>query len=365
MRLLAFFLLILSAHLAHAQKPSYHLANPVGWMYQLPKGEQPGWAKSFWFNFEANHASIWNSNFSMTDRRTGDVYTYKADFEQTSAIINVGGAVTNRLAFSLEIPYLNRNGGFLDGFIDQFHDLIGSSRFLRNVHRMNQNSYVIQKNGVNALASEHGEGVAALVPKVKYWVWKKQSPKPGACDCGLAVGAQAKFPTRSRRSGLTNGSPDFAGAVYLGVPINRESGIWVTGAFTKLGANENFSGWPLRKWAQMYEVAMDIGISGGFGWILGGRLESPLMEKQYLSFNYTTTLEENQRLERMASAWNSFTQWRGSQSFGPRWRWPNGNEINLLILEDWGVGRCDNPKDWTYSNNAPDVSFVSQLNIHF
>jgi hypothetical protein len=356
---------ILTGAPARAELTSYHNANPVGWMYQLPVGETPGWSSPTWFNLEFNQANIWNMNFDMTDRRTGAVYTYKADFEQSSAILDTGFALNKYLGFSVEVPYANRNGGFLDDFIDQFHQFANTDRFLREFNGKFGNDFEIQTDGERRLGSGHGEGVGNIKTKLKLWMLQWKSPTPGICDCGLALSVQAKFPVQSRLDGLTSGKNDYSTLLHLGVPIHKYTGIWLTGAVTKLGYNETFSGWPQRTWQQMYELTMDIGLSQGWGLILQARVESPFFEQHDLSYNYTYTDPAAQAAERIASGWNALTQWRGSETAGVRYRWGKGSRLNFLMMEDWGLGDRDNIGEWNYVNDAPDVAFITQWHFVF
>lgn len=364
MRLLALALLLLP-HSALASRPSVRNAHPIGWMHMLPAGETPGWSSKAWFDFELNHANVWNRESSMIDRRTGAVYTYTADFEQTSAIFDVGVALSESWALSAELPYANRNGGFLDDFIDQFHQLIRSDRFMRHHSDDFNNVMGVQTDGVDALATERGQGMGSAKLKLKWWPIKWRGGQSGACDCGFALSAQAKFPTQPRKFALSSGDNDYSFLAHLGVPIGQRSGMWFTGAVTKLGANETFAGWPRREWLQMYEVAFDLAISERFGFILQLRTESPLMMREHLDFDYTNSTHSARLAERIASGWNSLTAWRGTQAFGFRWRWGQGHEVNLLMVEDWGTGDRDERADWLYVTNAPDVAFVSQLHIAF
>lgn len=331
----------------------------------LPVGETPGWSQPQWMNFELNHANIWNMQFNMTDRRTGDVYSYKADFEQSSAILETGWALTNFLAFALEIPYANRNGGFLDDFIDQFHVFIRGNRFLRHLNEPFGNSMSVQKNGEEQLGSEHGEGVGSVKAKLKLWLLQWRSPTPGVCECGFALSAQAKFPTTNRDRGLSSGSRDYSGLVHLGVPLWKYAGVWATAAFTKLGSNDTFGDWPRREWLQMYELTFDLGLGPNFGVLIQGRTESPFMMREHLDYNYTTADRDGQTAERIASGWNSLVNWRGSQALGIRWRWGQGSQVNFMMIEDWGLGDKDERNDKLYVNNAPDVAFISQWHFVF
>ncbi len=352
--------LLLGAFSALAAPVSFRNAHPVAWMHLLPVGEQPGWTKRGWVSIELNHANVWNNEFTMTDKRTGDIYTYEADFEQSSAILNLGLALSSTLALGLELPYANRNGGFLDDFIDQFHQTIRTDRFLRHLNDPFGNSFIVRKNGEDRLTTVHGEGLGSHKLKFKWWPLQWRSPTPGLCDCGVGFSAQVKFPTQRRTTGLSSGEKDYSGLAHIGLPLGKYSAAWATAAFTKLGGNENLNGWPRREWLQMYELSLDIGFGSSFGLILQARTESPLLMREHLSYNYTYITEAGQLAERVASGWNSLVEWRGSQSLGLRWLWKSGSSANFMLVEDWGLGSRGLPSEWNYVNNAPDIAFISQ-----
>jgi hypothetical protein len=360
-----FLLLLLFSFSSHASMVSYHNANPVGWMHALPAGETPGWASNSWFGIELNHANIWNQEFTMTDRRNGNIYTYFADFEQSSAIADFGYAFSPHWALEAEVPYTYRNGGVLDDFIDQFHQVIGSSRFMRNINREFGYHYKVQTNGVDNLATEHGEGLGSSKLKLKYWFWQWRGGQPGACDCGLAVSGHVKFPTQRRDQGISSGANDYTAMIHLGVPIGKYSGAWYTHSVTWLGPNDTFKEWPRRIIVKMHELTLNIGFGQSFGMLLQARMESPLFNQDDLEFNYTYVDEVGQKAERIASGYNSLVHWRGSESIGFRWLWSGGSQVNFLMVEDWGIGHEDSRSDWLYVNNAPDVAFISQLHFAF
>jgi hypothetical protein len=350
---------------AHAIRSSYRNANPVGWMHMLPVGEMPGWSGEAWANLEINHANIWNMQSDLRDKRTGAIYTYKADYEQSSAILELGAPVSEDLAFTMELPYANRNGGFLDDFIDQFHQLIQSDRFLRHLNDDFANSYVVKKDGMDQLATEKAQGMGSAKAKLKYWPLKWLSPTPGVCDCGFAISAQAKFSTQSRKFGLSSGSNDYTGMAHLGVPLGQFSAAWATAALSKLGPNDTFAGWPRREWLQMYELSLDLAVGPAWGLMLQARTESPLFRKEQLDFQYTTSNDQERTVERVASAWNALTAWRGSQAIGFRYRWGQGSQVNLLFVEDWGTGDKDDRGEWLYVNNAPDIALINSWHFVF
>ncbi len=190
-------------------------------------GEQPGWTGVAWANLEINQANVWNTQADIRDKRTGSIYTYKADFEQSAAILELGAPISEDFAVTLELPFAARNGGFLDDIIDQFHVLIQSDRFLRHINEEFANSYVIKKDGVDQLSTDRGSGVVNAKIKAKYWPLKWQSNTLGACDCGFAVSGQVKFPVQSRKFGLSSGGVDYSALLHLGIPLGQHSAILV------------------------------------------------------------------------------------------------------------------------------------------
>jgi hypothetical protein len=350
---------------AFAQMTSYHFVNPVGMMYDLPVGEPPGWSSDRWVNFEVSAANIWNHQFSMTDIRNGNIYSYFADYEQETVVADMGFALTPNLAISLEVPYENHNGGFMDDAVDRFHQWIESDRFMRDVSPKFGNHFQVQTNGVDNLTTEHAEGIGNFKAKLKYWFLHVNSPTPGECDCGLAVSGQVKFPVQDRAHGLSSGTNDYSELIHAGLPLGSESAMWATAAFTQLGSNDTFAGWPQNKFLQMYELSFDFGSGPNLGFMIQARYESPLFNPSVLSFNYTSSTPSGQLEERVSSGWNALTDWRGSESIGVRWRWGNGNQFNFLFVEDWAIGAQDQTTDGLYINDAPDFEIVTQWHLVF
>ena len=356
--------LILFSTSVWAGKPSYYLPHPIGWMHGLPVGEDPGWSGSFWLNFEINHGNIWNEQFDMINNKTGKKLTYSADFEQTSLITDFGFALSESFAIGFTAPFASRGGGIMDDFIDQFHVFIGSERFQRNSNHEFGKSYVVNTADSNQFGEKKWSAVNYVKYKAKYWLWQWQGSLEGSCDCGFSIGGQVKVPLGDSRGGMSSGHHDYTLTTHLGVPFGQNSGMWATAAFTSLGRNEIYRDWPMRRFAQMYELTMDLGYEH-WGLLLQARTESPIMNKNDLSYTYTTTDPQSQVAYRVASGWNSLVYWRGSQSLGVRWRSLTGHQINFLIVEDWAIGSQDSRVDHLYVNNAPDVAFVTQFHFTF
>lgn len=357
--------MLLVATTANATRTSYHVPHPIGWMHALPAGETPGWHENYWLNFELSHANIWNNEFTAKRNETGRELKYEADFEQSSFILELGKKASEQFMFGIEVPFASRGGGFLDDFIDQFHVLIGSDRFLRPENADFDRSLKIETDDKSQLNSSNLSAVGNVKLKAKWWPWQWTSEQPGACDCGFAISGQVKIPVANGRSGQSSGGFDYSLLAHLGAPFGEQSGVWFTAGFSYLSTNTALSDWPRRKWAQMYELSFDFGITDHWGFVLQGRLESPIMDKGSLAFEYTETDRLAMAKERVASGWNSLVYWRGTQSFGIRWRSFFGTQVSLLMIEDWNYGNPDYRSDHVYVTNAPDVAFVTQVHASF
>lgn len=352
---------------ARADAPvTFRQQHPLAWIHGLPTGEIPGWSQKWWTNFEVSHANVWNAPLTMDDTRNGRQYQYTADFEQTNALLEVGHALTDRFAFSVEVPYSYRSGGTLDGFIDGFHVWLGNRRYNRQYYPKNQNIYSVKTDGVEYYNSDDhlSTGVANLRLKLKFWMLKWNGKQKGSCPCGVAISSQTKIPVQNEKYGGTTGDIDQSFLLHLGVPLFTSSSMWFTAGYTKLGDNPAMSGWPRYEEITLYEGNFDFAFSAHWGILLSARAESPFLKSQYLEYFDTATDPAIVSRNRAASGWNSLVRWRGTQALGFRYRTSAGSQTQFLVAEDWGIGPYD-ASDKIYSNGASDVSFILQTQIQW
>ncbi|OFZ18903.1 MAG: hypothetical protein A2Z20_12400 [Bdellovibrionales bacterium RBG_16_40_8] len=357
-------LLIVSAYPTFADAPpSYRQQHPLAWMHGLPTGEQPGWSKPWWFNFEISNGNIWNAPLIMNDKKTGKQYKYTADFEQAHAIIELGRSIGQLLGISLEIPYAYRSGGLMDSTIDSFHVLIGNRRYLRNWYPKFKNIYSVKTDDVEYYSEDHlGDGVANLRLKIKLWFIRWLGKEKNSCPCGVAISSQTKFPVRDKKYAGTTGDIDQSVLLHMGVPLFSASSMWFTGGITYLGDNPSMKDWPRFKKIILYEGNFDFALTQTWGLILSARAESPFLDISRLEYFDTATSEKVISSNRAASGWHGLVHWRGTQSIGMRYRGPGGNLWQFVIAEDWGIGPYDG-MDNIYSNNAPDINFIMQAQL--
>lgn len=345
--------------------PSYHLQHPLSWMHGLPTGEHPGWNKSLWFNFEISNGNVWNAPLTMIDKRNGNQYEYTADFEQNNAYFELGGALNKFLALSIEVPVAERSGGVMDSVIDDFHILINSFRFNRQKYPENRNIFSVKKNNVEYYTNDDlGGGIGNLKLKLKWWFLQRFGFDEGSCPCGISVSSQTKFPVQDEKYSNTTGGIDQSLLLHIGVPILNSSALWFTGSYTWLSETPAMKGWPRYNYVQTYELNADIGLNDKWGVLLGVRAESPFLRRDDLDYFDTATDAKVRAENRVASGWNGLVYWRGSESLGVRYRSLNGDQWQMLVAEDWGIGSHDSV-DGRYSNDAPDIEFILQMNLNW
>lgn len=336
------------------------VAHPIAWMHQLPSGETPGWSKSNWFNLQVGESQVWNAPTPMINLVTKEELFYKADFQQTHYSLDLGFALSEQLALEVEGVYTHRYGGSLDNFIDEFHRRTGSNRYRRPEFPENQNEFVVQRGGRDVLRATEGTGFSNGRIKLRYWPLRLSN---SGCPCGIGFNAQVKFPLNRVDSGLTSGGVDASGQINLGVPIGETGGLWFTGGLNYLGENKVLNGFPREHWLQLYELNLDVGFSkkGYWGLVLQAKAESPFLDRRKIEFLEDSMNRDLLLYNRIGSGWNALSHWRGSQSFGIRYRPSSNFSGTLWMLEDFGIGDADKVGNWLYVNNAPDVAWILHL----
>ena len=358
------FLLIGKSPNTFGSESSYRVFHPLGWMHSLPVGEKPGWSTDSWFQFEVSQGNVWNLPISLVHKDTSDTFQYKADFGQTSYIMEVGAALSDQFALSLEVPYSSRNGGLFDHAIDEFHILIRNERFFREETPNNLAQFYLKTNGEDQINPEVQTGVGNIKFKMKYWPFKWEGRSKGICPCGASVSAQIKVPVAKPISGLTSAELDFSFLAHIGAPLFDKSAVWITSATTHIAENSTLEKWPIRTWQQMYEISFDFHLSGPWSFTFQTRAESPYLDRNSLLITDVSTDKE---LQEVASSWNSLVHWRGSEAFGFRYLLQGGSYFNFLLIEDFAPGQFDksSTEEAYYVNNAPDIMLLIQSYVAF
>lgn len=348
------------ANLTFEVPTSFRQPHPMNWLHSTPVGETPGWNNSNWFFFELSNSNIWNAPLTMKNIKTNEVLTYEADYEQVSAIGEVGSQISPNLAFAIEIPFALRSGGFFDQQIEDFHDWMGNRNFSRELYETNRKRFSITTNGKKGYSNASLSEISSLKPKFKWWFKKCENKKS---TCGLAVSTQLKLPLQSSRSGGSNEKIEGSTLFHFGLPIFSRLDFWATAGFSRLRRDENMPRWPLLKNHQMYEANFDFSFNEKWGAFLQFRMQSPYLDRNQLEYIDGETSARRRSNNRASTAWNSLVRWQGAEALGFRYR-KKQKQFSLAIAEDWGLGNYD-AGDHIYSNNAPDLNIIFQYSSGF
>jgi hypothetical protein len=153
------------------------------------------------------------------------------DGESTRVTLDIRYGAARRWELGVQIPYITLNGGFLDSFVEGFHNAIGAGGGIRPLEPRNRFLYYYEKDGktlFNRNDSIEGLGDIRLSGG---WQWYEESS--GA----VALRASLKFPTGERFLG--SGGTDLALWVIGRKYFKPKSGqIAVFGGIGLLGMTE-------------------------------------------------------------------------------------------------------------------------------
>ena len=190
---------------AHGQDQSLFSTsdqNPFIQLYSLPSpaaypAPAPGrWAWRFGFDLASS---------AITEARpTGERIVMDGETYRTSIALDYG--VSERLAVGLTVPLVAHSGGFLDGFVQDWHDLFGLSNERRADFEDNLLDYSYVENGVEVFAlRDRGRGLGDVRLTAD---WDLQSAPDATRNLVLRSGL--KLPTGSSDTLRGSGSTDLS-----------------------------------------------------------------------------------------------------------------------------------------------------------
>ncbi len=107
----------------------------------------------------------------------------------------------------IDIPYLANGGGFLDGFIEGFHDTFGLPQGMRDSYPRNRLLYQYTRNGVTrVLVNDSSSGIGDIRLSGAWQLYHDGTEAPLA----VALHGSIKLPTGNSNRLFGSGSTDFA-----------------------------------------------------------------------------------------------------------------------------------------------------------
>jgi len=193
------------------------------------------------------------------------------DMEFWRLALHVDYGLTQDLEIGVEIPFVHFNGGFLDSFIQDFHNAFGLPNGGRDQVANNQFSYRFDAGGqtlFNFPAATFGLGDISI--HVKNQLAGEDSDWPD-----LAWFADIKFPTGRRSRGFGSGAPDFGFGAILDASWKRLHGHFNCGYFV-LGGNNMIDGFMYNNMFA-YTVAGEVTILDNWSGIIQLNGSTPLL----------------------------------------------------------------------------------------
>jgi len=170
--------------------------------------------------FELSHSSI-----HEIDKAPRQTVAFDGETTRLSGRVRYGlGEATD---VEVELAGIYASGGFLDGFISDFHSVLGFPQAGRDQVAEDQYDMRLRRNGQLIYELEEDRVLLGDVPVVVTHRLRAEDPQGPA----VAVRAGVELPLGSERRGVGNGELDFG----LGVLAERSLGRWtLTGALDLL-----------------------------------------------------------------------------------------------------------------------------------
>ena len=131
--------------------------------------------------------------------------------------------IAKGIEVGVEIPYIVQGGGFLDGFIEGYHNTFGFPQGLRDQAPSGRLLYQYQRNGMNKITVDtSGSGLGDLRLTTAFQFYQKKNENPTAAT----LRASLKLPTGNSDHLYGSGSTDLALWLTASSGHKFESGLW-------------------------------------------------------------------------------------------------------------------------------------------
>lgn len=165
--------------------------------------------------------TVLSSNYA-TDQNIHEQVTI--DGETTRFTVTARRTVFPRLEIGLKIPYIVQGGGFLDGFIENYHDAFGFPQGGRDQAPHNRLLYTYRRDGVEKLHfSSSGGGIGDVRLSSSFQLIEHRDMEEG-----ITLNAGIKLPTGESDQLRGSGSTDFSLWLSGGTSNHDTTGTWTT-----------------------------------------------------------------------------------------------------------------------------------------
>lgn len=148
-----------------------------------------------------NSFSIGLSYSSVFVEETSQDWSVGLDMEITELEFNFRKDITHLFEMGVDIPVISFNSGFMDGFLESYHDIFGFPDYGRSRRPKNDFLYELRKEGKTVVKGEHGGiGLGDIRLSLKRQLLSE--------DPVVSVMAEVELPTGSASKGYGSGGID-------------------------------------------------------------------------------------------------------------------------------------------------------------
>ncbi|MDY0301901.1 MAG: DUF3187 family protein [Trichlorobacter sp.] len=241
-------------------------------------------------------------------------------------------SLTDKIELGMEIPFVMQDGGFLDGFIVDWHRAFGLSQGGRDTSPKNRLVYQYKKDGQTKLdMRDDSGGIGDISLLAAYKLYDQQTDSDHDT---LAVRTQLKLPSGNSKKLLGSGGTDLA--LFLSGAMNRTTNYGILGLYGSAGGLFTADGDVLKKQRNNWVGFGNVGLGWSPAHWIGFKVQCDMHSKFYKQ----SSLDE---LGKFAT----------SMTFGGTLKFPGNYLLDIGVAEDIAV------------DTAPDVTFHLGLTKRF
>lgn len=159
--------------------------------------------------------SITLSHSSIFMVRSSSDWVVNLDMELTELSLRYKKSVFNLFELGIEVPFLSLNSGFMDGFLESYHDTFGFSDYGRSTRPKDEFLYEIKKDGVIIIKGENGRtSIGDVRISAKKMLF--------ANDPVVSIKLDLELPTGDAPHGYGNGSFDAGLSLLVNKKLNEK-----------------------------------------------------------------------------------------------------------------------------------------------
>lgn len=219
---------------------------------------------------EAN-MKIDSSYSNIYEQGTNGTQTLDLDMEYWRSAWSLNYGLDDKLEVGIEIPVVHYSGGFMDGFIQKYHNTFGFPNGGRDLVANDRFAYGFSDAGADRLGFPPMTfGLGDITIRTK------RAILDGDRALKVSLFSDFKFPTGEEGRGAGSGTPDFGMGLILDYTHWRLHG-YVNGAYYMLGGNERLDPY-VRDSMWAFSAAQELSILPNFSAIVELNGSTPIFE---------------------------------------------------------------------------------------